>query len=91
MLATAIALQEVTKNAVHDEEVMDLAAAIYHHRNDMSGEEFAQALYMYSAHLSALTTTLATHALLTESQLDEMMSSIKEFDLLGKEITDGNN
>jgi hypothetical protein len=91
MLATAIALQEVTKNAVHDEEVMDLAAAIYHHRNDMSGEEFAQALYMYSAHLSALTTTLATHALLTETQLDEMLTSIKEFEVLGKEITNGDN
>ncbi len=90
MLATAIALQEVTKNAVHDEEVMDLAAHIYHSRNDMSGEEFVHALYMYSAHLSSLTTTLATHALLTESQLDEMMNSIKEFDLLGKEIIDGN-
>jgi DNA-binding transcriptional regulator GbsR (MarR family) len=61
MLATAIALQEVTKNAVHDEEVMDMAAAIYQNRDNMTADEFARALYMYSAHLSALTTTLALH------------------------------
>ena len=91
MLATAIALQEVTKNAVHDEEVMGMAAALYHNRTEMTGDEFARAMFIYSAHLSALTTTLATHALLTQAQIDEMMSSINEFDLLGKEITDGNN
>lgn len=91
MLATAIALQEVTKNAVHDEEVMELAASIYHNRESMTGDEFARALYMYSAHLSALTTTLATHALLTETQLDEMISSINEFDTLGKDILNGDN
>ena len=91
MLATAIALQEVAAGAVHDEEIMDMASALYQHREEMTGEEFARALFAYSAHLSALTTTLATHALLTESQLDEMMSSIKEFDLLGKEIINGND
>lgn len=91
MLATAIALQQATQEAVHDEEVMDMASALYHHREEMTGEEFARALFVYSAHLSALTSTLVTHTLLTESQLDEMMSSIKEFDLLGKEIINGND
>ena len=91
MLATAIALQQATQEAVHDEEVMDMASALYHHREEMTGEEFARALFIYSAHLSALTSTLVTHTLLTESQLDEMMSSIKEFDLLGKEIINGND
>jgi predicted NAD/FAD-dependent oxidoreductase len=91
MLATAIALQEVTKNAVHDEEVMDMAAAIYQNRDNMTADEFARALYMYSAHLSALTTTLATHALLTETQLDEMLNSIQEFETLGKDILNGDN
>lgn len=91
MLATAIALQQATAEAVHDEEVMDMASALYHHREEMTGEEFARALFVYSAHLSALTSTLVTHTLLTESQLDEMMSSIKEFDQLGKDITNGND
>jgi phage shock protein A len=91
MLATAIALQNATQEAVHDEEVMNMASALYHHRSDMTGEEFARAMFIYSAHLASLTATLVTHVTLTESQLDEMMSSIKEFDQLGKDITNGNN
>jgi len=90
MLATAIALQQATQEAVHDEEVMDMASALYHHRGDMTGEEFARAMFIYSAHLASLTATLVTHVTLTESQLDEMMNSIKEFDSLGKEIINGN-
>ena len=89
MLSTALALQEVTKQAVHDESIMDMASMLYHGRDEMSSEDFAQALYLYSAHLSALTTTLASSVLLTESQMDEMMDTIKEIESLGKEITNG--
>ena len=90
MLATAIALQEATQEAVHDPMVMEFAADVFQSRY-LSDEEFAQKLYQYSAMLASLTTTLATSALLTESQMDEMISSIKEFDELGKDILNGNN
>ena len=90
MLSTALAIQEATAEAVHDESVMDLASALYHHRSEMTGEEFAKAMFMYSAHLSALTATLVTHACLTESQIGDMLETIKEFDSLGKDITNGN-
>ena len=89
MLATAIALQNATQEAVHDPMVMEFAADVFQSRY-LPDEEFAQKLYQYSALLASLTTTLATSALLTESQLDEMMSSIKEFDKLGKDIINGN-
>jgi len=91
MLATAIALQNATQEAVHDETVMDMAAHIYHSRDNMSGDEFVRAMFMYSAHLSAMTATLVTHACLTESQIDEMMNTIKEMEALGEDITNGNN
>lgn len=91
MLATAIALQQVTQEAVHDEMVMEMAASIYQNKDEMTGDEFIYALYQYSALLASLTTTLATSALLTESQLDEMISGIKEFEKLGKEILNGDN
>lgn len=91
MLATALAIQEATQDAVMDDSVMSMASAMYHGKNEMSEEDFAKALFIYSAHLSALTATLVTSVTLTESQLDEMMSSIKEFDQLGKDITNGNN
>ena len=84
-------LQNATQEAVHDELIMNMASAIYHHKDEMSPEEFARALFEYSAALSSMTTTLVTHVLLTETQLGEMIGLIKEFDELGKDITNGND
>ena len=87
MLSTALAIQTATQDAVMDESVMTMASAMYHNKDEMTTEDFAKALFMYSAHLSALTATLVSHACLTESQIDEMIETIKEFDALGKDIT----
>jgi hypothetical protein len=84
-------LQNATQEAVHDEMIMSLAAHVHHSRNEMSDEEFAHALFQYSAALSSMTTTLVTHVLLTQEQLDVMLETIKEFDKLGEDITNGNN
>ena len=51
-------LQNATQEAVHDEMIMNMAAAIYHHKDEMTSEEFARALFEYSAALSSMTTTL---------------------------------
>lgn len=91
MLSTALAIQEATQEAVMDNSVMSMASAMYHNKDEMTTEDFAKALFIYSAHLSALTATLVTSACLTESQLDEMMNTIKEFDSLEKDITNGSN
>jgi hypothetical protein len=86
MISTALAIQEATKNAVHDDEVMGMASAIFYKRNEMNDEDFAKAMYMYSAHLSAMTATLVTHACLTESQINDMLETIKEMEAMGKDI-----
>lgn len=86
MIATALAIQNATQDAVMDESVMVMASAMYHNKNEMTEEDFAKALFMYSAHLSALTATLVTSACLTQSQLDEMIDTIKEMESMGKDI-----
>ena len=91
MLATAIALQNATQEAVHDEETMAIASALFHHRNELDEDEFIKMIYMYSAHLASLTATLVTSVCLTESQMSEMMNTIKEMNAIGEEITNGNN
>ena len=91
MIATALALQEATQEAVHDESVMEIAAHIHHSRNEMSDDEFQKAIFMYSGHLSAMATTLATHILLTESQINDMVDTIKEMESMGKDLDNGNN
>lgn len=89
MLATAIALQQATQDAVHDEMIMTMARDLLDSR-DISEDDFIRKIYQYSAMLASLTATLATTALLTESQIDDMMNSINEMDKLGKDIVNGN-
>jgi hypothetical protein len=80
MISTAIAIQNATKDAVYDESVMDMARAIFHMKDTMSEDEFATAIFMYSAHLSAMTATLVTH------QINDMMETIQEMEAMGKDI-----
>ena len=90
MISTALAIQSATQDAVMDNSVMSMASAMYHSKNEMTEEEFAKALFIYSTHLSALTATLVTSACLTDSQMDEMMNTIREMETMGKDITNGN-
>ena len=85
MISTAIAIQDATTSAVHDETIMNMAGHLYHARNEMTDDEFVQFLFKYSANLSVLTATLVTSVCLTESQINEMVDTIKEFDQLEKD------
>ena len=90
MIATAIALQNATQEAVHDEMVMAMASDLYHNR-DTDSDTFAKMLFQYSAMLSSMTTTLVTNALLTESQLHDLLNTIQEMESMGKDIDNGND
>jgi collagenase-like PrtC family protease len=86
MIATAIALQETSKDAVFDETTVMMASALFHGRHEMDDDEFQKAIFMYSAHLSAVATTLATNVLLTKEQVDEMINTINEMENMGKDV-----
>ena len=86
MIATALALQETSKEAVFDETSIMMASALFHGRHEMTDDEFQQAIFIYSGHLSAMATTLATNVLLTKSQVDEMINTIKEMENMGKDV-----
>ncbi len=87
MIATAIALQDATKEAVMDRYSLGMAGMLFKERDSVTDEEFQQMLFEYSAHLSALTASLVMNVVLTKSQLDEMIDTIKEMDSMGKDIT----
>ena len=85
MISTAIALQEATKEAVHDEMIMAMASDIYRYR-DTDSDSFAKMLFEYSAMLASMTTTLVINAVLTESQLHDLLNTIKEMESMGKDV-----
>ena len=86
MIATAIKLQEASRDAVHDDMVMEIVKHIVNIRSEVDDDTFIKEMYNYSAMLSAMTTTLVTHALLTEEQINDMLETIKEMDKVGEEL-----
>jgi hypothetical protein len=86
MISTALKIQDATQEAFQDEQIMKMAAAIYQMRNDVDNETMAKMLFEYSATLSALTATLVSHAILSETQMKEMISEIEEFENISKEV-----
>lgn len=85
MISTAIAIQDATGNAVVDFSTMKLAREIYQNKDTMSSEDFAEAMFAYSAHLSALTATLVVNAVMSEADLTSLLSTVREMDEMGKD------
>lgn len=85
MISTAIALQDATGNAVIDITTMIKAKSIYNARHEMNDQEFADAMFEYSAHLASVTATLVTEAVMTKEQLDELLLTIREMNAMGKD------
>ncbi len=86
MSATALAIAEASKQAVHDDGVLDMARDLIDARNIADDDQMIKILWHYSAHLAAVTANLVTCALLTEQQMTDMMSEISELEELGKEM-----
>jgi len=86
MSATALAIAEASKQAVYDDDVLDMARDLVDARNIADDEQMIKILWHYSSHLVAVTANLVTCALLTEQQMTDMMSELKEFEELGKEM-----
>ena len=86
MISTALALQDATGNAVIDITTMIKAKSIYNARHEMSDQEFADAMFEYSAHLASITATLVTEAVMTKEQLDELLLTIRKMNSMGKDI-----
>ena len=86
MSATALAIAEASKNALHDEIVMSMAKDILDAREFLDTETMKLALFQYSAALTAITANLVTTVLLTEQQMSDMLDELGEFEALGKEM-----
>jgi len=86
MSATALTIAEASKQAIYHDDVMEMAKHLIDIRNIADEEQMIQMLFHYSAHLTAVTANLVTSVLLTEEQMNDMLSEIEEFEQLGKEM-----
>ena len=86
MSATALAVAEASKEALHSPDVVSAVKYILENKNILSDEEMLREMFVFSTHLTALTAHLVTSALLTAEQMNAMMEEIAEFEELGKEM-----
>lgn len=73
-LMTNFALTEAINNSIQDESVRMLGGMLLSMRDEITDEEFAKALYEFSANLVATTADLVTHVFMTEEQIQAMIA-----------------
>ena len=89
MLSTASALIEATQQAVLDDEQMAIAQFITHGRHELSQEDFAKALFMYSTAIASSAVDKATKAIMTKEQFAELINAIDELETMRNEVLSG--
>ena len=87
-LSTAFAIADATKDGMYSKEVKDSAYELIKALSEFDElDEVIDALFKYSATLSASVSTAVTSVFLTESQFAAMMSEINELEDLGRDET----
>lgn len=87
-LSTAFAIADATKEGMYSKEVKDSAYELIKAFSEFDElEEVVDALFKYSATLSASVSTAVTSVFLNESQFAAMMSEVNELEDLGNNET----
>jgi hypothetical protein len=87
-ISTAIAIADATKQGMYSKEVKDSAYEFLKTLTEYDEfEEIVNALFRYSATLSACVSTAVTNVLLTESQFAAMIAEVNELEDLGNNET----
>ena len=87
-LSTAFAIADATKDGMYSQEVKDSAYELIKAFSEFDElEEVVDALFKYSATLSASVSTAVTSVFLNESQFAAMMSEVNELEDLGNNET----
>ena len=89
MLSTANALIEATQETVFDDEVISMAKLMTKTHSEMSQDDFAKMVYLYSGLIASVAIDKATKVLLNQTQLIELLSSIGEMEQLTNEVLNG--
>jgi hypothetical protein len=86
MLSTASALIEATQQAVLDDEQMEIASFITSERSNLSQEDFAKAMFIYSTAIASAAVDKVTKILLTKEQFANLVDTIDELETMKNEV-----
>ena len=87
-ISTAIAIADATKEGMYSQEVKDSAYELIKALTEYDElTEIIDALFKYSATLSASVSTAVTSVFLNESQFAAMIAEVNELENLGNDET----
>ena len=87
-ISTALAIADATKQGMYSQEVKDSAYELIKAFSEFDEfDEVVDALFKYSATLSACVSTAVTNVFLTESQFAAMIAEINEVEDLVNDET----
>ena len=86
MLATAAALQEVTVKTVWQDAIQDHAEGLLDEYASLTFEQMQNALFYYSMNVAAMAVTLASAALMTEDEQQELLEAMVEMKMLSENV-----
>lgn len=86
MLSTALRILDATEESIHSDEIMNMAADLYHNRLEMTNELFGKFLFIYSSALAARVADKVALACLSESDYNQMSEVVNEMDDLTDDI-----
>ena len=86
MLSTAIKILEATEESVYSDEIMDMAADLYHNRLEMPNELFGKFLFIYSSALASRVADRVALACLSAEDYNQMVSVTSELDNLTDDV-----
>jgi hypothetical protein len=89
MLSTATALIQATEDAIFDDEAMEFAKMLTHTHEEMSKDQFAKAIYLYSGIVASNAMDKATRVLLSETQIKELLATVGEMESMRDEVLNG--
>lgn len=86
MLSTSFALSQAVNDAMKDDSVRLPALLLQETYQEMNKDEFLEALFQFSANLTAVTASLVTNVFMTEEQIKAMVAEAYELAQLSKSI-----
>lgn len=86
MLSTALEILEATEHSIHDDEIMNMAADLYHNRLEMPNELFGKYMFIYSSALAAKVADKVASICLSAEDYAKMTDVVNEFDDLTDDV-----
>lgn len=86
MISTALKILQATEESIYNDEIMAMAADLYHNRLEMPNELFGKFMFIYSSALASRVADKVALACLSQDEYNQMTEAVTEIDDLTDDV-----